>query len=89
MTLIKLLQGRTKQMGSLVQRVITSGSFPKQNGCTKSGLFWTSLLNLLSFHIFSSQDNKICAIKLAVLAKLKLFASEMEGRIKFKTILTA
>lgn len=29
-TLIKLLQGRTKQMGSLVQRVITSGSLPKQ-----------------------------------------------------------
>lgn len=29
MTLIKLLQGRTKLMGGLVERVITSDSLPK------------------------------------------------------------
>lgn len=29
MTLIKLLQGRTKLVGGLVQRVIMSGSLPK------------------------------------------------------------
>lgn len=30
MTLIKLLQGRTKLVGGLVRRVITSGSLAKQ-----------------------------------------------------------